>query len=112
MTVVAVGRVHGIAGGRTQLLDLMRRTTEAARAEPGCRAYDFAEVVGGVDEFLVVHEWDDQAALDAHYGGAVHAAYREGVFGLLARPSELVIHQVAATERPIDTDPMDPREAD
>jgi len=112
MTVVAVGRVHGIAGGRTRLIELMRRTAEAARAEPGCRAYDFAEVLDGVDEFVVVHEWDDRAALDAHYGGAVHATYREGVFGLLARPSDLVIHEVAASERPVDSGPMDPRDAD
>lgn len=112
MTVVAVGRVHGIAGGRAQLIELMRSTAASARAEPGCRAYDFAEAVDGADEFLVVHEWDDQAALDAHYRGAVHAAYREGVFGLLARPSDLVIHEVAASERPVDSGPMDPRDAD
>lgn len=112
MTVVAVGRVHGLASARAQLIELMLRTAAAARGEPGCRSYDFAEIVDGADEFLVVHEWDDQAALDAHYGGAVHAAYQEGVFGLLARPSELVIHQVAASERPVDPGPMDPRAAD
>jgi quinol monooxygenase YgiN len=112
MTVVAVGRVHAIAAGRAQLVELMRRTAAAARAEPGCRSYDFAEVVDGADEFVVVHEWDDDAALDAHYRGAVHEAYREGVFGLLARPSELVIHRIAATERPVDPGPMDPRAAD
>jgi quinol monooxygenase YgiN len=112
MTVVAVGRVHGIAGGRAQLIGLMRRTANAARAESGCRAYDFAEVLDGVDEFVVVHEWDDRAALDAHYRGVVHAAYREGIFGLLARPSDLVIHEVAASERPVDSTTMDPRDAD
>ena len=112
MTVVAVGRVHGIASRRAELIDLMRRTGEGARAEPGCRAYDFADVLDGVDEFLVVHEWDDRASLDAHYRGAVYAAYREGLFGLLARPSDLVIHEVAASERPVGFGPMDPREAD
>jgi quinol monooxygenase YgiN len=112
MTVVAIGRVHGIAAGRTQLVELMRRTAAAAREEPGCRSYDFAEVVQGADEYVVVHEWDDAAALDAHYRGAAHAAYREGVFGLLARPSELAIHEVARTERPVDAGPMDPRAAD
>ena len=112
MTVVAIGRVHGIASGRAQLLELMRRTAAAARAEPGCRSYDFAEVLDGTDEFVVVHEWDDEAALDAHYGGAVHEAYRQGVFGLLARPSELVVHRVASTQHPVDAGPMDPREAD
>jgi autoinducer 2-degrading protein len=112
MTVIAIGRVHGIAAGRPQLLELMRRTSAAARAEPGCQSFAFAEVLDGADEFLVVHEWDDQAALQAHYAGAVHQAYQHDVFGLLARPSELAIHQVASTERPVDPGPMDPREAD
>jgi quinol monooxygenase YgiN len=112
MTVIAVGRVHGVAAGRAQLIDLLRRTAAAARAEPGCRAYDVAEVLDGADEFVVVHEWDDEAALEAHYRGAAHAAYQRGLFGLLARPSDLVIHQVASTERPVDPGPMDPREAD
>ena len=112
MTVVAVGRVHAVASGRAQLIDLMRRTAAAARAEPGCRSYDFAEVVDGTDEFVVVHEWDDEATLDAHYRGPAYEAYREGVFGLPARPSELVIHRVASTQRPVDAGPMDPREAD
>jgi quinol monooxygenase YgiN len=112
MTVIAVARVHAVASGRAELLELMRRTATAARGERGCRSYDFAEIVDGADEFLVVHEWDDQNALDAHYRGPVHAAYQEGVFGLLARPSELAIHQVASTERPVDAGPMDPRAAD
>jgi quinol monooxygenase YgiN len=112
MTVIAVGRVYGIAVGRAELIDLMRRTAVAARAEPGCRSYDFAEALDATDEFVVVHEWDDEAALAAHYRGPAQQAYRHGVFGLLARPSELAVHQVASTERPVDPGPMDPREAD
>ena len=112
MIVVAVARVHGIASGRTQLGALLRRTAEAARTEPGCRSYDVAEVLDGADEYLVVHSWDDAAALAAHYGGTAHQAYQRDVFGLLARPSELAVHEVAATERPVDPGPMDPRRAD
>ena len=44
MTVIAVARVHGVAGGRAQLLELLRRTAAAARAEPGCRSYDVADI--------------------------------------------------------------------
>jgi quinol monooxygenase YgiN len=112
MTVIAIGRVHGIAAARPQLRELMLRTAAAARAEPGCRSFAFAEALDSADEFVVVHEWDDDAALAAHYRGRVHEAYRQGVFGLLARPSELAIHRVASTERPVDPGPMDPREAD
>jgi quinol monooxygenase YgiN len=112
MTVIAIGRVYGIASSRAQLVELMRRTAAAARAEPGCRSFHFAEALDAADEFLVVHEWDDRAALAAHYRGAAHDAYQQGVHGLLARPSDLAIHEVAATERPVDGGAMDPRDAD
>jgi quinol monooxygenase YgiN len=112
MTVIAIGRVHGIAAARPQLRELMQRTAAAARSERGCRSYDFAETVDGPDEYVVVHEWEDAAALEAHYGGTGYAAYQQGLFGLLARPSELAIHHVASTERPTAGGPMDPREAD
>jgi quinol monooxygenase YgiN len=112
MTVVAVARVHGILAGRGELIDLLRRTATAARTEAGCRSYDVAEALDTADDFLVVHAWQDEAALQAHYRGAAHRAYQRNVFGLLARPSELVIHQVASTERPVDPGPMDPRQAD
>ena len=112
MTVVAVARVHGIAVAHADLVALLRRTAAAARAEPGCHSYDVAEALDGADEFVVVHAWDDAAALEAHYRGPAHHAYQHDVFGLLARPSDLVIHQVASSERPVDPGPMDPRQAD
>ncbi len=112
MTVVAIGRVYGIASAREELVELMRRTAAAARAEPGCRSYDFAEALDAADEFVVVHEWDDRAALVTHYGGPAHTAYQQGLHGLLARPSDLAIHEVASTERPVGRGPMDPRDAD
>jgi len=112
MTVVAVARVHGIAVAHADLVELLRRTAAAARAEPGCRSYDVAEALDAADEFVGVHAWADEAALEAHYRGPAHQAYQHDVFGLLARPSELVIHQVSSTERPVDPGPMDPRQAD
>jgi quinol monooxygenase YgiN len=107
MTVVAIGRVYGLASSRRELVELMRRTAAAARAEPGCRSYDFAEALDRADEFV-----DARAARAPHYRGAAHEAYEEGLHGLLARPSDLVIHEVASTERPVGRAAMDPRDAD
>jgi quinol monooxygenase YgiN len=112
MTVIAIGRVHGIASARSELRELMLRLVAGARAEPGCRSFDFAEALDTADEFLVVHEWEDAAALEAHYHGPAQRAYQQGLFGLLARPSVLTIHEVASTKRPTDAGPMDPRQAD
>src|SRR3954449_7462155 len=107
MTVVAVARVHGIAAAHRELVELLRRTAVAARVEPGCRSYDVAEALDGADEFLLVPAWDDEAALEAHNRGPAHRAYQRDVFVLLARPSELVIHQVSSTERPVVPGRMD-----
>jgi quinol monooxygenase YgiN len=112
MTVVAIGRVYGLGRSRRQLIELMRRTAAAARAEPGCRSYDFAEALDGADEFVVVHEWDDRAVLADYYRSAAHQTYQQGLHGLLARPSDLAIHEIASTERPVGRGPMDPRDAD
>jgi quinol monooxygenase YgiN len=112
MPVVAVGRVYGLASSRAELIALMRRSAAAARIEAGCRSYEFAEALDAADEFIVVHEWDDRAALAAYYRSSAHEAYQQAVFGLLARPSDLAIHEVASTERPVANGPMDPRDAD
>ena len=112
MTVVAVGRVYGIASARQELVELMRRTAAAARREPGCHSFEFAEALDGADEFVVVYEWDDRAALAEYYRSSVHEAYQQELHGLLARPSDLAIHEVASTERPVARGPMDPRDAD
>jgi quinol monooxygenase YgiN len=112
MTVIVIGRVYGLAGQRAELVDLMGRTSAAARGEPGCRAYDFAATLDDPDTFLIVEEWDDQAALATHFAGPAYAVYQQRVFGLLARPSDVAVHDVAATTLPQPSQPMDPREAD
>ena len=82
----------GSPSARAELVELLRRTAAAARAEPGCRSYDVAETLDGADEFVVVHAWDDEAgARGPAPRPPPHQAYQQDVFGLLARPIELDI---------------------
>ena len=46
---------------------LMREVIEATRAEPGCRAYSYAEDVAGPGLFRVTELWDGREALAAHF---------------------------------------------
>ena len=82
MTVVAVARVHGIAVAHADLVELLRRTAAAARAEPGCRSYEVAEALDAADDVVVVHAWDDEAALEAHSRGPVVAQPRQRALGV------------------------------
>lgn len=110
--VVVVGDVYALRGRHDELTELLARTQSAARQEPGCVAYAFAEVVGEPGHMIVIQEWSDQAALEAHYRSRAFATYQFRIGEFLARPSEVRIHHVGLTVHPQDSTPMDPRRAD
>jgi quinol monooxygenase YgiN len=111
-SVVVVGDVYTLVGRHRDVVDLLRDTQDRARLEPGCLSYAFAEVVADPGHYVVVHEWRDDAALEAHYASDAFRAYQARVGDLLARPSEVRVHRVAETTHPADPGPMDPRQAD
>jgi hypothetical protein len=59
-----------------------------------------------------VGEWDSQEALDAHYRSEAFARFQLDLHGLLSQPSDMTIYAVADRVRPVNTRPMDPRDAD
>ena len=71
---------------------------QATRAEAGCRAYAFWQDIEDATHFRVYEEWDDQAALDAHFDTphmqVWRAALAEG--GLISRYVKTVTGGVVA----------------
>ena len=104
--------MFGIGGRRTELVDLLSRWERDAAAQPGCRRYTFAAALSDPDRFVLVSEWESQEALDTHYGSEAFASFQFALDGLLARPTELTVYAVGDAVRPVDTRPMDPRDAD
>src|SRR3954447_14289680 len=112
MIVLAVTDLYGIHGRRDELVALLERSESAASGEPGCRRYTFAATLADPDQFVLVSEWENQEALDAHYASRAFVDFQFGLDGLLARPSEMTAYMVSGAIRPVDTGPMDPRDAD
>jgi quinol monooxygenase YgiN len=112
MIVLAVADLYGISGRRDELLALLERSEREATGEPGCRRYSFAATLADPDQFVLVSEWESQAALDAHFASQAFANFQFGLDGLLARRSEMTVYAVSGAVRPIDAAPMDPRDAD
>jgi quinol monooxygenase YgiN len=110
--VIAVADIHGMGSRREELLALLRRFEKQAAAEPGCERYTFATTLADPDRFVLVSEWVDQAALDTHYRSQGFAAFQFGLHGLLVRPSTLTVYADAGAFRPLESRPMDPRDAD
>ena len=74
--------------------------------------YSFAATIADADHFVLVSEWRDQAALDAHYESSEFANFQFSLDGLLARPSEMTVYSILGAARPVASGPMDPRDAD
>jgi quinol monooxygenase YgiN len=108
-TQVVVARIAGLAGRASELRELLSERAATARAEPGCAGYDVAELLDEPATFLVVETWRSPEEMRAHFSSAEHAGYQHRVDELLARPSEVLMHDVASTTRPApSTSPTDP----
>src|SRR5262245_20776211 len=112
MAVIIVGDIHGLVGRTDELEALLREMQDSAQTEPGCVRYVFGGVVRDPGHYVLVQEWRDDAALDAHYSSPGFRRYQEQVGELLARPSEVQHHRVESTVMLADGGPMDPRRAD
>jgi quinol monooxygenase YgiN len=112
MSVIAIGEMFGIVGRRQELAALLERFERQAADQPGCRRYTFAAALADQTRFVLLSEWESEQALDAHYRSQAFADFQFDLEGLLARPSELTVYPAAGGVRPVDTSPMDPRDAD
>jgi len=112
MPALAIADLFGISGRRDELLAALGQAEREALAQPGCVRYSFAATVADPDRFVLVSEWRDRAAMDAHYGSEGFARFQFSLDGLLARPSEMTVYDVSGSARPLASGPMDPRDAD
>lgn len=65
--LLLVVHVHLQPGHENAFLDLARAMLDPSRAEPGCISYMFTQDPDDPAHIVFVEEWDDQAALDAHF---------------------------------------------
>ncbi len=112
MVVIAIAEMFAISGRREELATLLERFERWASGEPGCRRYTFAATLAEPSRFVLISEWESQEAVDMHYRSEAFADFQFGLEGLLARPSELTIYSAEGGVRPLNTRPMDPRDAD
>ena len=110
--IIVTADMFGIAGRQSELRSALIEAERAAAREDGCLRYTVTASIADADHYLVLEEWRDRAALEAHYATESFKRFQLSLQGLLARPSEATIHSVNETQRPVASGPMDPRDAD
>lgn len=78
--LVVSGEIEIAAADREKALAAIAPMVEATRREAGCQSYAFYESVEAPNRFRIFEEWDDAAALEAHFASA-HMAIFQGVLG-------------------------------
>ena len=105
--LVALGDIYTQIQHREEVTELMRQTQEQVREHRGCAYFAFAETLDDPGHFVVVQQWRDQAALDEHYRSEAFGRYQAQIAAYLVRSSDLVVHEVAASVRPVESTGLD-----
>lgn len=83
--------------GRTDALKAVLATLVAeTRKEPGCLAYDLCQREDHAEQFVMLEQWADAGALQAHFGTPHLRAALGAAEALLAAPPDIVRY------RPVD----------
>lgn len=68
----------------------------ATRAEPGCKSYGFYADLGDPNTFLIFEQWENEAALMAHFQTPHMAAFNAAIPRFLAAPPSIDRYEIAA----------------
>ena len=92
--------VHALITTKPDAADIVRPAARAfmtaTRTEDGCTAYQFYEDFDVPGSYIVVEQWRDQAALDAH-GESAHYQEFLAAVGEQVTSVTVTVHEVSAT---------------
>jgi quinol monooxygenase YgiN len=109
---VVIADMFGSPALRDELRALLAQAERDATSRDGCLRYSVGVSLADPDRYVVVEEWRDKAALEAHYASEEFRRFQFELHDLLVRSSEATIHSVSASLRPVASGPIDPRDAD
>jgi quinol monooxygenase YgiN len=96
--IAVLGSFRFPAEGLDQARPLMRAVIEATLAEPGCRAYSYAEDVVEPGLFRVIEQWDSREALAAHFSTPHMQAWAERRAALGFFDRRIALHEIGPAE--------------
>ena len=82
IVLVVIANLSGKSDKREECKAALAKAAAASRGDAGCLGYTFTVDVENPDHYVSVELWEDQAALDAHFG-APHLAELMTVAGEL-----------------------------
>ena len=95
--IVVVGRVSTDAAKRDQLIAVAQKVAAASREEAGCISYRVHEDTEQPNHFVFVEEWEDNGALQQHFGTPHIAEFMQAIPETIVAPPDVKFHEIAST---------------
>src|SRR5580658_8325410 len=95
--IVVVARIKGNPEKRDELIGAGQKVAAASRQEAGCIGYRLYEDTESANDFVVVEEWEDQAALKRHFGTDHIAEFMQAIPATLVAPPDIQFHTIEST---------------
>jgi quinol monooxygenase YgiN len=95
--IIVIGQGRLKTDHRDAAIAAANEMSTSSLAEPGCLDYRFWLSASDPDSMLVLEQWQDQAALDAHLATPHLARFIEAIWPALDGGMEVVLHEVAAS---------------
>jgi quinol monooxygenase YgiN len=95
--IVVVGRVRTDAERREEMIRIGQTVAAASREEAGCLNYALYEDSESENEFVFVEEWENEEALQRHFGTDHIAAFMGAIQATLVAPPDVQFHTIEST---------------
>jgi quinol monooxygenase YgiN len=93
--MMIVAHVHVKADKTKEFAEAAKEMIENSNKEAGCRFYQLYESPYDATRFVFVEQYDNQAAVDAHFASDYFKGFGPKITDLLAEPSKIKIVSVA-----------------
>lgn len=97
--IIVTGRVRISAESRERFVEIATEMCRRSREDEGCGGYRFYADLERPDRYVIVEEWADDDALQAHFAQPHTGEFLGGLRPLLGEPADALFHTVASSRR-------------
>jgi quinol monooxygenase YgiN len=97
--IVVTARAQIPPEHRERFVAIATEMCSTSRTDEGCHGYRFYADLEQPDHYIIVEEWEDDAALRAHFSQPHTAGFLTALTAILAVPADALFHTVASTRR-------------
>lgn len=97
--LIVAGRIRVKPERRAEAVAAAVKMARATQAEPGCHAYAFYSDLEDPNTFLVFEQWQDEAALLAHFQTPHMAEFNAVAGTLVAAPPAIDRYEIASVQK-------------